>query len=91
MERSRAPTFSCLNCWYRSHEAHRSDNVGGDVYYCFWEPPYRGQNMEGRQRWHRPEVNARLWCGQYMDRRTGDSYDDIWYRHIETKEQGNEG
>lgn len=89
MERARAPTFSCLNCWYRAPSSHRVDNNIGDIYYCFWEPPYRGQNMEGRQRWHRPEVSERQYCGQYMDRRTGDSYDDIWYRYIqETRDEG---
>jgi hypothetical protein len=41
--------------------------------------------MEGRQRWHRPEVNHRLFCGQFTDRETGETYEARWLRWIEEK------
>jgi hypothetical protein len=85
MERAGAPAFSCIDCWYRSEYAHRVDGEGLPVFYCLHDPPYRGQNMEGRQRWHRTEVTHRLFCGQFTDRETGETYEMRWLRWIEEK------
>jgi hypothetical protein len=41
--------------------------------------------MEGRQRWHRTEVTHRLFCGQFTDRETGETYEIRWLRWIEEK------
>jgi hypothetical protein len=50
------------------------------VYYCTLVPPHPGETLAGEKRWHRVEVTKKQCCASFVDRSTGETFNDRWQR-----------
>lgn len=106
MERSGEPQFSCVNCIYVRLLTHYTsgdpitNSSGQQLKECWYDPPFRVSSITEDQRtgndkevifWNRPRVIDRTYCGHYVDKDTGLTYEDIYLDWIKSREAAIKG